>query len=523
MTNKYFIIIIPNGLPIIFYLRLFMELILFICCSFQRLRFYFASCGIFLLPFVLSGCMSLSTNQELITDIPDTTMQSLSSVLKSERTFNNNEIPIQWWDLFNDSTLVLLESDATKSNLDLLSAVTRIEESRIQLGLIDSSRNPLVSGVASYSRQALSEHESLAMLGASTSSANFWNFGLQAGWELDLWGHLRQQSQSAQANLEATIFGMKAVKVSVTADVARTYLLLRGVEAQIDIYQKTQDIAKKLVSLIESRKRNGVDTRFEVTLSLENLAKINANLLQFNHQRDIFKNALSLLLGKYPRELDNQLKVRSLPVMPRNLPIGISSELASKRPDIMQAEAHLRAAVSDIGVSEADFYPRVSLTGSLNFKAFEFSDVGGWDSRHFAIGPTVYLPIFEGGRLKRNLELSTTRHRLAVLNYQKTVLNAWHEINNALDTYSTELKRYKQLQLAFEQRENYLSVANHGYDEGTLSLISVLKAENELLNSKLELIDCATSSALSVVSLYRSLSANWSSDLEEKISTNKAK
>jgi len=500
-----------------------MSLIFFIRHLFQNLRFYRVvlsrTC---LLPFVLTGCMSTSSTEKPTLTVPDTTLRSYSSIIGNEATLADKEIPIQWWDLFNDSTLALLESDAAKSNLDLLSAITRIEESRAQLGLINSARNPQVSGNASYSRQALSEHESLAMLGAPTSSANFWDLGLQAGWELDLWGHLRQQTASAQASLEATMFGMEAVKVSVTADIARTYLLLRGVQAQVKIYQKQQDIAQKLILLIESQKRNGVGTRFDVAISLENIAKINAHLLQLEHQRDVLKNALALLLGKYPRELDEQLAIENFPVMPKSLPIGIPSELASKRPDILQAEARLRATVSDIGAAEADFYPRVSLTGSFSFKAFEFSDMGMWDSRHYAVGPTLYLPIFDGGRLKSNLALSTTRHRLAGLNYQKTVLNAWHEIDNALDAYSTELKRYKQLQLALQQRENSLSVAKYGYQEGTQSLIPILEAQRALLNNEFELVDCATSSALSVVSLYRALGGRWSSDLHVSILSDKA-
>lgn len=224
-------------------------------------------------------------------------------------------------------------------------------------------------------------------------------------------------------------------------------------------------------------------------------------------------NALALLLGKPPRELDARLAMAGLPPMPRRLPISISSELARQRPDILQAEARLRAAVADIGAAKADFYPRIRLTGAIGLLASGFSDMGSWDSRRYSIGPVLYLPIFQGGRLESNLALSESRHRLAGLAYQQTVLRAWHEVDDALDAYATETKRHEQLQLALEQSRTALFVAQRGYQEGSADFTSVLVARRSLLSSQSELADCATASALSVVSLYRALGGAWSPEL----------
>jgi NodT family efflux transporter outer membrane factor (OMF) lipoprotein len=199
--------------------------------------------------------------------------------------------------------------------------------------------------------------------------------------------------------------------------------------------------------------------------------------------------------------------------MPHRLPIGIPSGLARQRPDILQAEARLRAAVADIGAAQADFYPRISLTGSIGLQAFDFSDLGSWDSRHFSIGPTLHLPIYQGGRLKSNLALTEARHRLAGIAYQQTVLRAWHEVDDALNAYATELKRHDQLQLAFTQNQTALNVAQRAYQQGTANFTSVLVARRSLLSSQAELADSATASALSVVSLYRSLGGGWSPEL----------
>ena len=472
--------------------------------------------------FIFAGCINTSNIQEPVNNVPNVTLSSYSSIIKNETTLIEKEIPNKWWNLFNDSTLSFLEDEATKSNLDILSAVTRIDESRARLGLVTSNLSPQIDGVAGYSHQALSENEPLAKLGATTSSTNSYNIGLQSKWEVDLWGYLRQQVESAKATLEATNFEKESIKVSISADIARTYLLLRGVQSQLKIYYRQNDIAQQLLHLTQSQQNNGIANKSDVAVAIENVAKIKAQQLQLENQRDKLINALTLLLGKYPRELDDKINIANFATVPNKIPVSISSELALKRPDIMQSEANLRATLADIGAAESDFYPRINLVGSFGMKGIDFSDLGSWDSRHYSIGPSFYLPIFQGGRLERNLELSTTRHRLAALNYQKVVLNAWHEIDNSLDTYIAESKRHTQLELILEQKQATLNTVKCGYVEGTQSLKSVLEAERTLLFSEFELIDSSTSSALSIVSIYRSLGGNWTADLQHQISLNKS-
>lgn len=254
-------------------------------------------------------------------------------------------------------------------------------------------------------------------------------------------------------------------------------------------------------------------TRHDAAAARADLAGIEARLTQLQQQRDALLNALALLLGAPPRALEARIEHARLPPMPERLPVGVPSELARQRPDILQAEARLRAAVADIGAAKADFYPRVSLTGSIGVQAFDFSDLGSWDSRRFSLGPTLYLPIFQGGRLERNLALSEARHRLAGIAYQQTVLRAWHEVDDALNAYAAELRRHAQLREALTQNQIALEVARRAYQEGAADFTAVLIARRSLLASQAELTDCATASALSVVALYRALGGGWSPEL----------
>ena len=472
-----------------------------------------AAYGTLVMALMLAACATAPDVRQPSLASPDAALRSRAAAVANERSLLEEPAPAEWWQVFRDDTLTALQAEASQSNLDLQAAVLRIEESRAQLGIVNAERMPQVSAGASYTRAGLSEHSPLVMLGAPTQGTNIWSLGLQASWELDLWGHLRHLSESAEARLQASGYGMAAVKVSVAGDVARTYLLLRGVQAQSLIVEENRQIAQNLVRMAESRQRNGVATRFDAAAARADVAGIEARLSQLQQERDVLMNALAFLLGKPPRELDERLASAGLPTMPQRLPIGVPSELARNRPDILQADAQLRAAVSDIGAAEADFYPRVSLTGNIGLTGSSLSDLGNWGSRLFSVGPSLYLPIFQGGRLKSNLALTEARQRLAGIAYQQTVLRAWHEVDDALSAYTTELKRHEQLALALAQNQTALDVAQRAYQQGTADFTTVLVSRRSLLSSQAELNDSATASALSVVALYRALGGGWSPEL----------
>lgn len=458
---------------------------------------------------LLAGCAVAPSVELPLLPSPQAALKSREAYLALHSALTETPVPSQWWSLFDDPTLVVLEEEASAANLDLQAAATRVDESRARLGFASAARQPQLAANAGYSRAANSEKSPIVQLGAPTTPFDTWAMGVQASWELDLWGHLRQVRNAAQANLEAAGFGREAVQVSVAAEVARTYLLLRGVQSKLSVLEQNWQIAADLVRMAESRRRNGVASRFDEASARAELAAIDGRLTQQRQDSDALKNALALLLGKPPRELDEQLANAPLPAMPQQLPVGVPSEVARQRPDILQAEANLRAAVSDMGAAQADFYPRISLSGGLGVQAFDLSELGSWGSRQFSVGPTLYLPIFDGGRLKSQMALTEARHRSAALAYQQKVLQAWHEVDDALGAYAGQLKRHEQLQQAAGQSQTALDVARRAYQQGAADFTTVLVANRSLLSSQAELNDCATASALSVVALYRALGGGW--------------
>ncbi|MFL6967571.1 efflux transporter outer membrane subunit [Pseudomonas alvandae] len=422
----------------------------------------------------------------------------------------SGEVPAQWWLLFNDGLLTQLQARAQEGNLDLQMASERIEQSRAQLGIAASQLLPEVGANASYAREGLSENGKSAALGAPTAPQNFWQLGFDAGWEIDLWGRAQRLREGAAATVEATLYDREAARVALSAEVARTYLQLRGTQAQQDIARQNQAVAERTLALAESRERNGVATRFETSSARAQLAAVKALLPELAQRRNAQMNALALLLGEQPRALDAQLReAMPLPSLPTRVPLGVPSELAHRRPDILRAEAQLHAATAAIGVAKADFYPRIGLKGRVGVEAFNSGDLTSWDSRTFSVGPTVYLPIFQGGRLKQRLTLTESQQKAAALAYRQTVLQAWHEIDNALDAWAAQQREHDELLVSYEQNRQALHAAERGYEQGAADYLSVLTAQLNVLASQTRLNASTTNATLTVVNLYKSLGGGW--------------
>jgi len=420
------------------------------------------------------------------------------------------QVKSDWWTLFGDPLLTSLENELEEKNLDLQLATHRIEESRASLGITKSKQLPTVGVGADYSRNSLSDNGKFSALGAPTQANNFWHVGFDASWELDLWGKLNRSDESAMAQLIATQYQQRGIYVAISAELARIYLQLRGVQAQLNLAEKKLDIAKRTVILTQSLERNGVGTQFETSISRAQEAVVKAKIPELQQRRSKLMNALALLLAEHPHSLDERLKnVIPLPSLPKEIPVGIPSELAHRRPDILESEAELHAATANIGEAKANFYPRIVINGKIGVEAFDYQNLSSWSSRFFSIGPTIYLPIFQGGALTKKLELTEIKQKSAAIRYRKTVLNAWHEVDNALSYSAAQVQQYKELEIAYEQNKHTLNIVERNFQEGEVDYLQVLTAKRGLLLSEIKLNINKTQSALSLVNLYKALGGGW--------------
>jgi NodT family efflux transporter outer membrane factor (OMF) lipoprotein len=240
---------------------------------------------------------------------------------------------------------------------------------------------------------------------------------------------------------------------------------------------------------------------------------IAAALPSLEAQQAQLSNAIALLLGAQPRALEAELAApHPIPPVPPRVPIGLPSELALRRPDIMRAEAQLHAATADIGVATADFYPRVVLAGSASVQALDFHQLFGARALTYSLGPSITLPIFDGGKIKRTVELRQAQQQEAALNWESTVLGALHDVDNALTSYDAEQRRRDRLESAARENRRALALARARYEQGVADFLQVLIAQRAQLAAEQDLADSTATVSTNLVQLYKALGGGWVED-----------
>lgn len=447
---------------------------------------------------------------------------------------SDDRLDLQWWASFHDPELSSLIERVATSNLDVRTASARLTQARAARRIAGADAMPTVTGSAAYlhgrsSRQGLVDVAGLD----GKADYNVWQPGLGASWELDLSGRVRRAVESADASIEAVADLRRDLLVSAIAETATDYLSLRGVQAQRDIVLQNLDTARHSLALTRIRLGDGVATRLDVAEAAAEVSTIEAQLPRLEHRRTRLANALSFLMGTPPHALDDELQIgavntataRSLPggsppalqselqpalqpALPR-VPMGLPSELAERRPDIREAEARLHAATAEIGVAVGDFYPRITLSANLSLQAMHFGDLDRWDARMFGVGPALSVPIFEGGRLKGQLALRQAQQQEAAIQFQRTVLKAWHEVDNAMSDYGTLQSYREHLTEAVEQNRVALDNARRQYIAGATDFVNVLTVQKDLLAAQQALTASSTEVSVALVTLFTSLGGGW--------------
>ena len=417
----------------------------------------------------------------------------------------------RWWDGFGDLQLSALVREAQQRNLDVQIAASRLQQSLAIRRQISADTLPEVEGTAAYSRSRNSQKGLNDPSGYSGKQAfNLWNGGLGFSWEADLWGRVKRSVEAADASVQMAAEDRHGVQLLVIVQTAQGYIQLRSAQQSLAVVEQNLQIARRSLELTQLQVREGVATDLQVSEAAAQVAEIEARLAPLQQRSAQLINALSLLLAREPRALQQQLStVEPVPAYGADVPIGLPSELAQRRPDIRRAEAQLHAATAAIGMAKADFYPRITLSGSLGFQAMQLSDLGSWGSRSFAFGPGLSVPIFEGGRLQGALQLQEGRQQEAGIAYQKTVLGAWHEVDDALVAYQASQRRRDSLQQAVMHSQRALDSVHQQYAQGTVDFLNVLTVQNALLANEAALVDSTAQVSLSLVELYGSLGGGW--------------
>ncbi len=417
---------------------------------------------------------------------------------------------LTWWQLFQDPALQTLIREGVANNLDLKIASARVVEARALAGVAKSYLYPEIGAGFGTSQEQRSRVGDPKLSKEQVPDRTYSNWALTGSlsWEIDLFGRLRRGREAAIAQYLATEEGRKALMVTLVGDIASTYFYLRELDLSLEIATRTVKLNDETVDYYAKRLQGGVSNRLEVNQAKANRALTAATIPDIERQIVIAENALSVLLGRPPSAIARWKPIAENEVPPQ-VPSGLPAQLLERRPDVLQAEQLLVAANANIGVARALFYPTISLTGSLGTVSSSLSDFMSGDSAVWSFGAGLFQPIFSGGRIRQNYEAAKARYDQALAQYQRSALNAYREVADALITIQKLAERRKEIEYGVEALRDAVQLSRSRYDAGLSSYLEVLIADQQLFAQEIQLAQVRGSQLRAVTQLYRALGGGW--------------
>ncbi len=427
-------------------------------------------------------------------------------------TFDALEFDTEWWLILNDPMLDALIGQAMRENHDLRIAQANVAASRAFLSEGRLDRYPIVTAQASVNRQQAST-ASIGGIGSAADRTNtFYDAGLDATWELDFFGRVRRSNQALAADFEAAVADRRAVFVIVAAEVARTYIELRGGQYRLQVARSNAANQQKTYELTQALLDGGRGTDLDLARAQAQLEFTRATIPPLESEATTAMHRLAVLTGREPAALLDELGAAvSLPVLPQRLPVGDPAILLRRRPDVAAAERRLAAATARVGVATADLFPRVSLIGSAGYLSTERSAFGDSNSESTAIGPFLSWSAFDLGRVRARIGAAEAATGAQLAAYEQTVLTVLEETENALVRYARNRQRLASLEIAAQASGKAANLANIRYRNGVDSFLNVLDAEARLLEAQDALAQSETDTGLAFVALYKALGGGWES------------
>lgn len=432
------------------------------------------------------------------------------------QTLSGGELSAEWWSLFNDPVLDRLVDMAYRQNLSLQIAGLRIFEARAQLGVAVGQQYP----------QSQQLNGNLTRVDLSENAPNFFpnlmderytqaNLGFDAGWELDFWGRFRRGVESASASLGASVADYDNALVSLTAEVARTYVVLRTLEERLAIARTNTVTQTRSYKLAEVRFNNGAVSELDPAQALSLLKSTESTLPQLESRVRQTRHALSILLGLPPGDLEPVLRGAGvIPQPPATLAVGVPADLLRRRPDIRRAELQAAAQSAMIGVARTDLYPRFTLVGSIGVlgsdsQRTELGDLFSADSLTYSVGPSLSWNLLNYGRVKNQVRVQDARFEAAVVNYQNTVLQAAREVEDGLAGYVGGRAQAERLAESVQAAQRAVDLALLQYREGAVDYQRVLDTQKNLLQVQDSWSSVRGEVAGALIAVYKALGGGW--------------
>ena len=455
-----------------------------------------------------------------------------------------------WWQEFNDPVLIRLMNLSIAVNPSLQESVLRVTEAHQNEIAAAAAGLPTLGADGSYMRQQLGLKSLLVsggayaplgdlasaksplnqispglgnrvssdlggLLNSFTEPVNFFQYGLASSWELDLFGRVRRSVEVAKAETQAQVEATNDGLVMLESEVGQTYLELRLYQLLAMEQQQTIHTSQVSLNLTLQRDQLGLTSDLDVEQARTQLLTYQSQLPNDLKEAQQAINELNMLAGQPPGTLDVMLNMpEPFPSIPKLIGVGLPAGLARRRPDVRQAEAELHAATANIGVAVASFYPDIALTGSIGYRSIDASLLTNWASLFYSAGPTIMLPIFQGGRLTAGLRLAHAQQAQAALNYRATVLNALREVENGLVSFRSDKLMRDEIAATVLSAGHTYALAKTRYGLGLSDYLQVMDAERTLVSQQQQLLRANAALGSDVIAIFVALGGGWQLSVE---------
>ncbi len=425
-------------------------------------------------------------------------------------------VDTQWWKEFNDPVLDELVELAYRQNLPLQIAGLRIVEARAQLGVATGQQYPQVQAAfGSATAVGISENAASAVAGSFDRRFVDYQFGFDAVWELDFWGKYRRGVEASAAGLLSTVADYQSALVSLTAEVARTYVVIRTFEVLIAQAEENARLQRDGLKITQARFRAGATSELDVTQARTLLATTEASIPPLRISVQQARNSLATLLGQRVGSVETLLQgSRDIPRAPQKVGVGLPAEMLRRRPDVRSAEFLAAAQCARVGIAKADFYPSFTLVGTIGLQATGgiagvSSNPFSADSLFYSAGPRVVWPFLNYGRIKNNVRVEDARFQQQLIQYRDTVLRAFQEVEDALTGFVNSQEAVLLEQRSVASARESVQIAVVQYREGATDYQRVLDTQRSLLQQQNSLAQTSSSVATNMIALFKALGGGW--------------
>lgn len=422
--------------------------------------------------------------------------------------YGSSDIEPAWWNQYGDPLLVRLVEESIRGNLDLRVALANLNEARAIRFQTALTLLPIVPANADYTREKLSRSQLRGAPGGR--GFDFFETGFDATWELDLFGRIRRQVESATGQIERQQAILDDVVVSVVAEVGRAYFELRGRQQELAVARRNAENQEKTYDLTVALLEEGRGTQLDVSRAKAQLDSTRSLIPPLETSIRVDIHRLGVLTGRLPADLIDELdQPRPIPIAPASIAVSDPAALLRRRPDIRAAERNLASLTAQIGVATADLFPRVTFIGSIGVNASDATSLFARGSDTYAFGPRIAWAAFDLGRVYQRIRQADARNAAALSAYESTVLKAFEETENSLIAYGNLLRESASLQDAATASEEAVELARLRYEDGASSFLDALDAESRLLSAQQRLAQARTRTAVGLVAVHKALGGAW--------------